>query len=84
MRLNQTISNWMTTYLSQLLNINSNQVDISLQFDNYGLDSIHAAQLIGELSDWLDLDLDPGIIYDYPSINELSHYLANMVDREET
>ena len=75
----QSISHWLGTRLAEMVNISIEQVDTQLQFDRYGLDSLNAVTLIGELSDWLEIELDPSIIYDHPNIDELSNYILQQV-----
>lgn len=75
----QSISQWLGTRLAEMVNISIEQVDTQLQFDRYGLDSLNAVTLIGELSDWLEIELDPSIIYDHPNIDELSNYILQQV-----
>ncbi len=67
---------WLIAYLSQLLDIKPTTVDIECSFDSYGLDSSAAFGLTGDLEDWLDCELDPALTYDYPTIEQLLHYLA--------
>ena len=72
----QAIAQWLSNYLSELLRIDIAQVDTALTFDDYGIDSRDALGMIGELGDWLGLDLDSSIIYDHQSIDELSNHLS--------
>jgi acyl carrier protein len=73
----EQICQWLVNHLSQVLSIDTKQVDIALEFDDYGLDSRDAVGMIGELSEWLERDLDPNLIYEYRSIDELSTYVVN-------
>jgi acyl carrier protein len=72
----EDIANWLVINLSKVLDINVSDIDQSLQFEDYGLDSITAVGLVGELAQWLKQELDPSIIYDYPSIDFLSEYIV--------
>lgn len=76
MKTNQDITEWMVTYLSDLLNLERHQIDVGLTFDNYGLDSLNAAEMVTALGDWLEIELEMAVVYDYPSIDELSKHLA--------
>jgi acyl carrier protein len=70
------IQAWLVSYLSQLLEIDQNNVDITTSFDRYGLDSSATIGLTTDLGDWLGRSIDPTITYDYPSIESLSEYLS--------
>ena len=70
------IQDWLVSYLSQLLEIDQNNVDVTTSFDRYGLDSSATIGLTTDLGDWLGRSIDPTITYDYPSIESLSEHLA--------
>lgn len=46
-------------------------------FVEYGVDSFAAAAIVGELSTWLNLELSPGMMADYPTPALLCEYLAS-------
>lgn len=67
---------WLTGYLAFLVNENPENVNTELSFDNHGLDSAAAASLVGDLEDWMGIELDATIVYDYPTVSALADYLA--------
>jgi acyl carrier protein len=67
---------WLTSRLANLLGLSLDEVDVAVPFDRYGLDSQSAIVLSGDLQDWLDCDLDPVLLFDYPTIEAVSTYLA--------
>jgi myxalamid-type polyketide synthase MxaB len=83
----KSIQNWLLTKISEKLQIATTQIDVQEPLARYGLDSVTAVSLSGELETWLDRKLSPSLVYDYPSIQALAHYLAGeelpskMVDR---
>jgi acyl carrier protein len=70
------IQAWIVVYVAKLLEVSPDEVDVTIPFDRYGLDSSAAVGLTGDLADWLGEDIDPTLIYDYPTIEGLVHYLA--------
>ncbi|WP_434652365.1 acyl carrier protein [Pseudomonas sp. R3-56] len=44
----------------------------------YGLDSIAALTIAGDLEDELGVELPPTLLWDYPSIDDLAHYLLGI------
>lgn len=72
----QLIADWLVTYLARCLSVQSKEIDVTLSFDCYGLDSKRAATLVSDLSEWLGRELELSVFYDYGSIAELSNYLA--------
>ncbi|GJD22784.1 phosphopantetheine-binding [Rivularia sp. IAM M-261] len=67
---------WLISYLVELLEIEPSEVDVTISFNRYGLDSSTAIGLIGDLEQWLGYELDPTLMYDYPTIEALSEYLS--------
>lgn len=72
------IQEWMVSYLANLLEINPNEIDITVSFDRYGLDSSAAVGMTGDLEDWLGFEVDPTLVYDYPTIETLAQYLVKI------
>ena len=72
------IQEWLVSYLAQLLEIEPEEIDVTIPFDRYGLESAAAAGLTGDLEDWLGCELDPTLLYDYPTIAAIAEYLANV------
>jgi acyl carrier protein len=70
------IQAWFVSYLADLLEIEPTQIDIRKSFDSYGLDSVSAITVVGDLEDWLGYSIASEIIYEYPSIEVLSQHLA--------
>ena len=70
------IQQWIVSYVSQLLNISEQEIDVTIPFDRYGLDSLAAIGLSGRLGSWLEYEIDPMVLYDYPTIEALTQYLA--------
>lgn len=69
------IQTWIVSYLSDLLEVDPEEVDITIPFDRYGLDASAAIGLTGELEDWLGSQVDPTLLYDYPTVEGLVQHL---------
>ncbi|MGE8390933.1 acyl carrier protein [Pseudomonas sp. BIGb0427] len=78
----QQIAQWLREHLASLLKLDLAQVDSALAFDEYGVASRDAVGMIGELGEWLERELDPALVYDYPSIDELSNHLSTFTRAE--
>ncbi len=70
------IQAWLVSYLAELLEIEPDEIDVTVPFDRYGLDSTAAVGLTSDLEDWLGSELDPTLIYDYPTIEALAKQVA--------
>lgn len=69
------IQGWVVSYLAELLSVEADEIDITVPFSYYGLDSVVAIGLIGDLEGWLGRELDPTLMYDYPTTETLVHHL---------
>lgn len=69
------IQQFLKNKISELLDLKSENIDIDESFANYGLGSFQIASLSGDLSNWLQQDLNPTIFWDFPSIKKLSESL---------
>lgn len=76
---NEEIQEWIISYLANLLEIDEEEIDIEEPFDRYGLDSAAAIGLLGDLGTCLKCDLDPTLIYDFPTIETLVNHLISEV-----
>ncbi|MDJ0582973.1 acyl carrier protein [Crocosphaera sp.] len=70
------IQAWLISQLAQKLEIDPNKIDITLPFESYGLDSESAVVLSGELQDLLKCDLEPTLLFDYPTIEAVADYIV--------
>ncbi len=72
----EVIQAWLVSKLSNLLEIDADDIDIRQPFGYYGLGSAQAVSLAGELEDWLGRKLPATLAWDYPNIEALARYLA--------
>lgn len=79
-RSREEIGQWLTEYLAFLLEEKPETIDVKLSFDSYGIDSATAVSLVADLEDWMGLELDPTIVYDYPTVTELGDFLVGRQD----
>lgn len=74
-----TIQAWLVSYLAELLEMESEEVDIKTPFVRYGLDSSAAVGLVGDMETWLNRRLSPTLLYDYPTIEALANNLVDTI-----
>jgi len=70
------IRSWIVDYLSDLLEADADEIDVTVPFDRYGLDSSAAVGLTGDLEDWMGVEVSPTLLYDYPTVEALVDYLS--------
>jgi acyl carrier protein len=67
---------WIAAYIADLLEVDVDKIDVTVPFKSYGLDSSAAIGMTGDLEDWLGQEIDPTVLYDYPTIKGLAQYLG--------
>lgn len=72
----QALQEWLVNQLAEQLSLDSESISISEPLTRYGLDSIDAVTMVGDLEDWLDLELPSTLFWDYPTIEKSAQYLA--------
>jgi len=76
------IRQWLAAYLSSLLEIPECDVDTSMPFEQFGLDSAAAVAMTGDLAKRLGVELDPDLAIRHRTIDAVSVHLAErMRDR---
>ena len=70
------IQDWIVSYLADLMEVEPDEVDVTLPFEQYGLDSAEAVELSGDLEDWLGRNLNPTLLYNYPTVEALAQQIA--------
>jgi len=70
------VMDWIVTYLAGEMQVEPSAIDVSAPFDNLAVDSVTAVGMTGALEEWLGVSIDPMVVYDYPTIEAMSQYLA--------
>ena len=72
----KTIQSWLVVKLAERLEVQTHDIDIHRDFTDYGLNSIEAVNLSGELENFLGRRLTPTLLWDYPNVSALAKYLV--------
>ena len=67
---------WLIAYVAQLLEVDEDEIDVATTFKRYGLDSSMTLGLISDLESWLECDLEPTLVYNYPTIESLAKHVS--------
>jgi acyl transferase domain-containing protein/acyl carrier protein len=76
----EVIQTWLVSRLSEVLGIESREIDVREPFASYGLDSTEMVILSGELAEWLGRQLSPALPYEYSTVETLARHLAGSAD----
>ncbi len=70
-----TVEDWITTYMADLLDVPTAQVDLNRPFDQYGLDSAATVAFASDLGRWLGTKLDTKIMFEHDTIRAVTDHL---------
>ncbi len=79
----ESIQNWLVEQLADVLSLDADSIDVNESLTRYGLDSIDAVTLVGDLEDWLDLELPDTLLWDHPTIAGAAEFLVDEYDIDE-
>lgn len=73
------IKDWLICYLSNLLLLNYQEINIHLPFEYYGITALQALGLICAMELWLGRRFSVELVYQYPTVQVLAQHLAQKV-----
>lgn len=71
---------WLVTLFSDELKIAAEDFETDETFQEYGIDSIILAQLVQQMNQALNGDIDPSILFEYPTIESFANWLISKYD----
>jgi acyl carrier protein len=76
---NEAIQGWLIAEIEDLLSLDPQELAVDKPLVNYGLSSMTGMILSGDIEQWLGIELDPSVAWEYPTIESLAEYLAEEV-----
>jgi acyl-CoA synthetase (AMP-forming)/AMP-acid ligase II/acyl carrier protein len=70
------IENWLIERIAARLRLPMAQVQVTMPFIEFGMGSVDAVEIAGELEGWLGRRISPTAIYNYPNIAALTQWLC--------
>ena len=70
------IRDWCLAYLSRTVDNLSIPIGPDIPFPQMGLDSATSAYFIVELEEWVGVELEPELVFDYPTVDELARHIV--------
>jgi acyl carrier protein len=70
---------WLTAKVAYYIEADPAGIDPDAKLVGYGLDSVYALTLCGDIEDEYGLVVDPTLAWDYPTINAIAGYLAEQL-----
>jgi len=69
---------WLIEHLAREAGIKPEEIDAKAPFSRYGLDSVAAVTMVGDLEQELGIELSPTLPYEYPTPEALAQHLAGL------
>lgn len=80
----KAVQDWLIAKLAEQLSLDAKTIDVAQPLTRYGLDSIDAVTMVGDLEDLLDMELPSTLFWDHPTIEKSANYLAENFDISNT
>ena len=77
------ILRWLTARLAASLEVTATALDPMVPLAEMGVDSVHAVSLVGEIEAHFDIDVDPTMIFDYPTLSHIAEYISTAVEEQQ-
>ena len=83
MNANRQTLRWLTSQLASYLEVPANAVNPMLPLAEMGVDSVHAISLVGDVELHFDIDVDPTMIFDYPTLSGIAEFINAAVAEQQ-
>lgn len=67
---------WLVNYLARLVDAHPADIETRQSFASYGLGSLSAVRMAGDLETWLKREIPATLAWDYPTIEDVIQFLA--------
>jgi acyl transferase domain-containing protein/acyl carrier protein len=74
--LEQRVGAWLRSLIAAQLALDADRLDVDAPLQDYGADSVMLAQTIRLVGRQVDADLDPSILYEYPTVRAFARWLS--------
>jgi acyl carrier protein len=75
----RTTLRWLSARLAVALGVSTPTLDPLVPLADMGVDSVHALSLVGEIQAQFDIDVEPTLIFDYPTLSHIAKYISTAV-----
>ena len=75
----QPIETWLIRWIASEFGLDVSEIDQTRGFLAYGMNSVQAMMLVGDLEVEFGLRLPPTLVWDYPNASALVQHLANRI-----
>lgn len=69
------ILHWLTTTIASYLEVPASTINPMVPLAEMGIDSVHAVSLVGDVEMHFDIDVDPTMVFDYPTLAAIAEFI---------
>ena len=73
---NPDLTAWIAGWISRELKVDPAKIKGDQTFPEYGMDSVHAMMMVGDLEEHLTRRLPPTLAWDFPTVDAMADYLG--------
>jgi acyl carrier protein len=73
------ITAWLVGRVAFYVDLPARSIDSAVPLAELGIDSVSAVGLCGEIEDRWDLEVDPTLVFDYPTIAAIAAFVAQEI-----
>ena len=77
------LQDWLVENIAKSTRLPKKSIGIDIPLANYGLDSLQSVIISGELEEWLNIQIEPTLFWDFPTIEKISSYIIDEYQSEE-
>ncbi|MCG8653967.1 MAG: polyketide synthase dehydratase domain-containing protein, partial [Pirellulales bacterium] len=78
----ESIEGWISHWLVVRAGVDPEDIDLEKPFADYGLDSMTAVELSGEIEDWSGVELTPVVAWNHPTVARMSRFITSQLITE--
>lgn len=71
------LKNWLIDNISKASKLSRDSISLDEPVASYGLDSLQSVILSGDLEEWLNIEIEPTLFWDHPTINKISDFIID-------
>jgi len=68
---------WILAWVERELRVSAKEISTDTSLLNYGMDSVNAIMLVGDLESQLNLRLPPTLVWDHPTVDALAKIVVS-------
>jgi acyl carrier protein len=71
---------WLTSRVAWHLEVPTHAIDPAVPLAEMGVDSVRALGLVGDVEAHWDIEVDPTLVFDYPTLAHIADFICESVE----